>query len=332
VEEIMRIDGLDNIDIPATISISPSPDNSTQSSVYREKVANMLTGYGFFEIFTNSITNSTYFDEATLESTVKMINNLSADLDVMRPSMMPTGLEVVAHNINRKNTDLCLFEFGNTYRIEAAGIYNQQKHLALYITGDAKKNAWNEKAAKADFYFAKAACERVFASLGVKRLQFEKLTDEELSPAAAIKIKNKLVGRLGLVTEKRARVFGLKQPVYYADINWDALLESREGNNFTYSEISKFPEVQRDLALVVNNNITYAAVEQMANNLQLPQLQSVKLFDIFESEKLGANKKSMAVNFIFGDQTKTLTDAEIDGMMQKIIAASEKELEAVIRK
>jgi len=246
--------------------------------------------------------------------------------------MLPTGLEVVAHNINRKNTDLCLFEFGNTYRKEADGIYNEQKHLALYVTGDAKKNAWNEKAVKADFYFAKAACEKVFAAMGVQQLQFEQITDEELSPAAAIKIKNKLVGRLGLVLEKRAKTFGLKQPVYYADINWSALLENRAVSSFNYNEISKFPPVQRDLSLVVNKNVTYAAIEEMANSLQLPQLQSVKLFDIFESEKLGVNKKSMAVNFIFGDQHKTLTDAEIDAMMQQIIAAGEKELDAVIRK
>jgi phenylalanyl-tRNA synthetase beta chain len=332
VEEIMRIDGLDNIDIPATIQISPSHDSGSYSNATREKVANILTGIGFYEIFTNSITNNAYFDEATLQSSVKMINNLSAELDILRPTMLPTGMEVISHNINRKNTDLCFYEFGNTYHKEEDGKYNEVKHLSLYVTGNRHPTGWNEKASKADFYFLKAACEKIFAATGVTNVLFETNADDTFETGAILSIKNKEIGRIGITSEKVNKQFGIKQPVLYADLLWEEMLTNKKSNRFSYREISKFPSVQRDLALVVNKVITYAQVEKMAAGLQLSYLQKTRLFDIFESDKLGANKKSMAVNFTFEDSSKTLTDAEIDEMMNKIIAACEKQLQAEIRK
>jgi phenylalanyl-tRNA synthetase beta chain len=332
VEEIMRIDGLDNIDIPTTIQISPSNDGGSYSNAAREKVANILTGIGFYEIFTNSITNSAYFDEATLQSSVKMINNLSAELDILRPTMLPTGMEVISHNINRKNTDLCLYEFGNTYHKEEDGKYNEVKHLSLYVTGNSNAAGWNEKASKADFYFLKAACEKIFAATGVTNVLFEANADDTFETGAILRIKNKEIGRIGITSEKVNKQFGIKQPVLYADLLWEEMLTNKKSNRFSYREISKFPSVQRDLALVVDKTITYAQVEKMATGLQLSYLQKTRLFDIFESDKLGANKKSMAVNFTFEDSSKTLTDAEIDEMMNKIISACEKQLQAEIRK
>jgi phenylalanyl-tRNA synthetase beta chain len=332
VEEIMRIDGLDNIEIPTTISISPSNDTTSQSNVYREKVANMLTSIGFYEIFTNSITNSAYFDEAGLQQAVKMMNNLSADLDILRPSMLPTGLEVIAHNINRKNANLCLFEFGKTYHKEENAKYAEEKHLALYISGDIKESSWNHKAEKADYYFAKAACEKILAATGIDHVIYEPLSDDQFNTGAIIKIKNKVIGMLGVVSQKKNKQLGIKQPVLFVDIYWNEMINSKKNNGFSYAEISKFPSVQRDLALVINKTVTYAQVEQTAASLNIQSLQSVKLFDIFESEKLGADKKSMAVNFTFGDNNKTLTDAAIDEMMNKLIGAFEKQIGAEIRK
>ena len=332
VEEIMRIDGLDNIDIPATIHISPSHDGGSYSNAAREKVANILTGIGFYEIFTNSITNSAYFDEATLQSSVKMINNLSAELDILRPTMLPTGMEVISHNINRKNTDLCFYEFGNTYHKEEDGKYNEVKHLGLYVTGNSNAAGWNEKASKADFYFLKSACEKIFAATGVTNVLFVANADDTFETGAILRIKNKEIGRIGITSEKVNKQFGIKQSVLYADLLWEEMLTNKKSNRFSYREISKFPSVQRDLALVVDKAITYAQVEKMAAGLQLSYLQKTRLFDIFESDKLGANKKSMAVNFTFEDSSKTLTDAEIDEMMNKIIAACEKQLQAEIRK
>ncbi len=332
VEEIMRIDGLDNIEIPATISISPSNDSTSQNNLLREKVAGMLTGIGFYETFTNSITNSAYFDEETLSKSVKMINSLSADLDIMRPSLLPTGLEVIAHNINRKNANLSLFEFGKVYGKEADGSYTETKYLAIYASGDTSEAAWNQKSKKADYYSLKATCEKVFAAAGIKNISYEATSNADFDLAAAVKIKNMEVGIMGSISEKRNKEFGIKQPVFVAHLNWDALINSITSKGLKYEEVSKFPSVQRDLALLVDKNVTYAQVEKTAASLNLPQLQSTRLFDIFESEKLGAGKKSMAVNFSFGDFNKTLTDVEIDEMMNKMIAACEKQLGAEIRK
>ena len=332
VEEIMRIDGLDNIEIPSTISIAPSSDSTSRSNVLQEKVATMLTGTGFFEIFTNSITNSAYFDETVLSTAVKMINNLSAELDILRPSLIPTGLEVIAYNINRKNSNLFLFEFGKIYSREAEGKYHESKHLCVYATGEAKETAWNQKAEKVDYFFLKSICEKFLAITGANDVQFEHLVNEDFEVCANIKIKNKIVGILGMISEKKNKQFGIKQPVFVADIYWDLVLESLESNAFAYTEISKFPSVQRDLALVLNKKVTYAQVQQAAENLKLAQLQSTRLFDIFESDKLGTDKKSMAISFSFGDHQKTLTDVEIDEMMNKLIAIYEKQLGAEIRK
>ena len=332
VEEIMRIDGLDNIEIPSTISISPSNNTTSLSNILKEKVANMLTGIGFYEIFTNSITNSAYFDEAGLKDAVKMINNLSADLDILRPSMLPAGLEVIAHNINRRNTNLCLFEFGKTYKMIQAGEYAENRHLALYVTGDIKETSWNHKTEKADFYFLKAGCEKVFAATGISNATYQPTTHDDFETAAIISCKKKVIGIAGIVTDKKNKRFGIKQNVLVADIYWDEMVATLKTTSVKYSEISKFPSVQRDLALVVNKNVTYGQVQQTAAALNLSQLQSTRLFDVFESEKLGAGKKSMAVNFAFGDNNKTLTDVEIDEMMNKLIAAFEKQLGAEIRK
>ncbi len=332
VEEIMRIDGLDNIEIPSTISISPSNDSTSQNNLLLEKVAGMLTAIGFFEIFTNSITNSAYFDEATLSNAVKMINSLSADLDIMRPSLLPTGLEVIAHNINRKNANLSLFEFGKTYRKEADASYTEAKHLAIYRTGDVSETAWNQKSIKADYYSLKSTCEKVLAATGISNVSYEPTSNADFEMAAEVKIKNTVVGIVGSISEKRKKAFGIKQPVYVAHLHWDAIIDSIGNKDFKYEEVSKFPTVQRDLALLLNKNVTYAQVEKTAASLKLPQLKSTRLFDIFESEKLGAGKKSMAVNFSFGDFNKTLTDVEIDEMINKLIAACEKQLGAEIRK
>ena len=261
-----------------------------------------------------------------------MINNLSAELDILRPTMLPTGMEVISHNINRKNTDLCFYEFGNTYHKEEDGKYNEVKHLGLYVTGNSNAAGWNEKASKADFYFLKSACEKIFAATGVTNVLFVANADDTFETGAILRIKNKEIGRIGITSEKVNKQFGIKQSVLYADLLWEEMLTNKKSNRFSYREISKFPSVQRDLALVVDKAITYAQVEKMAAGLQLSYLQKTRLFDIFESDKLGANKKSMAVNFTFEDSSKTLTDAEIDEMMNKIIAACEKQLQAEIRK
>ena len=332
VEEIMRIDGYDNIEIPTSISISPSNDAATDSSTLREKTANQLTGLGFSEIFTNSITNSAYYDKAGLEHAVKMINNLSEDLNILRPSMLPTGMEVIAHNINRKNGDLLLFENGKTYSMAGNEKFEEQKHLCLYVSGDIKQASWNKKAEKADYFFLKSVCEKILLATGAAEISFEENNDQNFEASAIIKSKNKTIGQLGMVAEKTLKIFGIKQPVLYADMLWEELLVARKNKSFAYTEVSRFPPVQRDLALVLGKEISYTQLKQTITSLNIPQLQSIKLFDIFESEKLGAGKKSMAVNFTFMDKTKTLTDKEIDEIMGRLMEVCEKKLNTEIRR
>ncbi len=332
VEEIMRIDGLDNIEIPSAITITPSINSSAGDIALKEKIANNLIGQGFYEIFTNSITNSKYYNPQTLASAVKMINNLSADLDVMRARMLETGLEVVAHNINRKNTDLMLFELGKTYQTEAVGRYLETKHLVLYLSGRTAGGDWQSDAKKADFFQLKGTCQNILTVAGIKDFKMEPVDTEGLENSVKMTVNDRLVGYAGSVAVATLANFSIKEPVFYADLYWDEILYLAQPAKIAYREVSKYPAVERDLALVLDKNVTYAQIEQVVTQAKISALQPIRLFDIFESEKLGNDKKSMAVNFTFLDESKTLTDKEIDGWMTALVRSFEQSLRAEIRK
>ncbi len=331
VEEIMRIDGLDNIEIPASIQISPSVEKDKRSYTIREKLSNYLAGLGFYEIFTNSITNSAFYDKAVLAKSVKMINSLSADLDMMRPEMLQSGLQVIAHNLNRKNNNLRLFEFGKTYSTNKENGYKELNHLAIYISGSFEETSWKLKPQKADFYYLKGILENIFQLTMPAKPVMLPVSGDQFKTGSEIKMGNTVIGLFGEVSEKILKQADIKSPVYFADIDWDLLL-GQQSKQIRYREISKFPVVNRDLAVVVDKNVSYSQVEQIALSSKIEQLRSVELFDIFESEKLGAGKKSMAVSFTFLDETKTLTDKEIDSFMNKIVSGYETSLKAEIRK
>ena len=332
VEEIMRIDGLDNIEIPIAITIAPSVEKDLDKFVQKEKLANYLTGLGFYEIFTNSITNSAFYEEDILQSSVKMINSLSSELNIMRPEMFQGGLQVIAHNNNRKNFNLRLFEFGKTYAISAENNYSEPIHLSLYISGNLNEQDWKSKPVKTDFYYLKAAVENSLALLGIRGALFEAGSRKGFNNYTEVKIKNKTAGHIGEVDEKTLKQFDIKQPVFYADLLWEDILSAGKEKPIQYREISKFPAVVRDLSIVVDKNIPYAQIKKLASSAGIEPLKSIQLFDIFESDKLGSGKKAMAISFTFLDESKTLTDPEIDAFMQQIIASYEKELLAEIRK
>ncbi|UYQ92067.1 phenylalanine--tRNA ligase subunit beta [Chitinophaga horti] len=332
VEEVMRIDGLDNILIPPAITIAPSVQAQPDKERIREKVGSYLAANGFMEIFTNSITNSQYYDATTQETLVKMLNNLSVELDTMRPSMLETGLESVAYNLNRKNENLLFFETGKTYKQIAVGNYEEKEHLALYLTGDKLPENWMHKSQKVDFYFLKGFVLNVFRQLGVELSQIVEATVPHLQQAFELKVKNKVIGVMGSVSPQRLKTFDIKQPVWYADIYWDVVLGSLQKADRFYVEIPKFPAIRRDLALVLDKSVKFAAVEEAAKGVKSSLLQQVNLFDVFESEKLGANKKSYAISFTFQDPQKTLTDKDVDGVMNKLVKAFESQLQAEIRK
>lgn len=328
VEEVMRIDGLDNIDIPTQVMITPSPASRPDKEKIREKVANYLSSNGFNEIFTNSITNSKYYTPEVLATTVRMINSLTEDLDIMRPSMLETGLESVAHNLNRRNDNLLFFEFGNTYAITGEHKYEETAHLSLYLTGQKVAESWLHKAAPVDFYFLKGYVQNILQLLGIKGWQYK----EGEQNTWEIVVKNKSVVTLGAVDNAKLKQFDIKQAVWFADFNWLNLLSLLQKTESFYKEIPKFPSVRRDLALILDKQVKYAAVEAAAKQVKSPLLQDLNLFDVFESEKLGNNKKSYAVSFTFQDAQKTLTDKEIDAVMEKLIKTFQTQLQAEIRK
>lgn len=332
VEEIVRIDGLDNITIPTSITISPSTEENDFQETLKEKIANYLAGQGFQEIMTNSITNSAYYTEEELATAVKMINNLSAELDILRPSMMETGLESVAHNLNRKNKDLRFFEFGKTYRLIAPGQYEEKDHLTLYVTGDLATVSWKGKAIGSDAYYLKGELNALFAWAGLEQPVFAPVENHKIHQALGASAMEQVLALTGPVNPALLQRFDIKQPVFVADLDWAGFVEKAALGKIKYEELPRFPAVNRDLALVVDKSVAYEQVEKSVKKLKLDKLKDVQLFDIFESDKLGAGKKSMALSFTFQDTEKTLTDKEIETWTGKIIQSLEKDLQAEIRK
>jgi phenylalanyl-tRNA synthetase beta chain len=328
VEEILRIDGLDNIAIPTTISISPSIDPLEKKEKYKEKIANYLVGRGYTEMVTNSITNSAYFSDEVMAGSVKMLNNLSADLDVMRPSMLETGLETIAYNLNRKNNAISFFELGKVYGKSSKGSYYESEQLAVYLSGKQTQDGWRTKGVEQDFFVAKGMVQSLFELLGIVNYTFK----TNAASAIDLVVDKKVIGQLQIVSSKKLNSFGIKQSVVYIQFDLMLLFNCYQNKQVVYHEISKYPSVERDLALVVPQATIYEAIESSIQAAKLTALKETRVFDIFESDKLGHQKKSVAINFVFNAPDKTLTDVEIDGMMQQLIKQFEKNIQAEIRK
>ena len=328
VEEIVRIDGLDNIEIPTAITISPSVDLLETKEQFKNKIANYLVGRGYTEILTNSITNSKYYSADQLETTVKMLNSLSADLDVMRPTMLETGLETIAYNNNRKNESISFFEMGKIYTKTAAGKYQEDETLAIYLSGKQVQDSWRAKAAEQDFFVLKGTALALCELLGLKKVNYNPIGHGKYE----VMTGKTVLGTIELVSTKKLAQFDIKQTVGFLNFDLSTLFNAYLSGSVKYQEISKYPSVERDLALVIDETITYSAIEQAIKTVQLDALKETRVFDIFVSDKLGLNKKSVAINFVFNAGSATLTDTEIDGMMKKLIAAFEKNIQAEIRK
>lgn len=331
VEEVLRIDGLDNITIPSAITISPSIEELYKPNQLKEKISGVLTGLGYTEILTNSITNSAWLTESELQQSVKLMNNLSRELDIMRPSMLHTALSVMAFNINRKNSDLKLFEFGKTYSTSGEGRYAEANHLCLYVTGSTSETHWKQKRPASDIYLLKGTAKALLSSLGMRSEKWESLEHHSYSSGLSLTINGEKLLDLGRISPALTGRFDIRQPVFAADFYWDTILKYSD-NGVRFKEIPRYPAVERDLALVVPRTMKYGEIKDQINKLRLNKLQDVKLFDVFESEKIGQDKKSMAINFTFLDEEKTLTDKEIDSWMNRIMTTLEKELSAEIRK
>jgi len=329
IEEVMRIYGYNNVEESTQIRFSAHFADREKATAAENTSANLLVGFGFYEMMGLSLTRGSYYAEGT--PLVKVLNPLSSDLNVMRHSMLYGGLESLAYNINRKQADLKLFEFGKTYQtVEADFKYSEAKHLTLFITG--RKYAENPfgKNEKVDFAFLKGCVEAVLNKLSIK-FKTAELSDELFSYGLSFTHKNKHLVSLGLVNKAICKKMDVNAEVFYADFNWDHVLSLLGKTKLEFTEIPKFPAVRRDLALLIDQKTSYKELEEMAFATERKLLKNVSLFDIYMGDKLEAGKKSYALSFTLQDEEATLNDKQIDTVMQKLIKNYTEKMGATLR-
>ena len=329
IEEVMRIYGYNNVEESTQIKFSANFADREKATSAENTTANLLVGFGFYEMMGLSLTKESYYKEGT--PLVKILNPLSSDLNVMRNTMLFGGLETLAYNINRKQADLKLFEFGKTYqKVESDFTYAETKHLTLFATGRKyPENPYGENN-KVDFAYVKACVESVLNKLSIK-FKTNELNDSEFSYGLSFAQKNKHLVSFGLVEKAICKKMDVSHEVYCVDFNWDNVLSLVGKTKLEFTEIPKFPSVRRDLALLLDKKITYKELEELAFNAERKLLKSVNLFDIYEGDKLEAGKKSYAVSFMLQDEEATLNDKQIDNVMQKLIKTYSEKLGASLR-
>ncbi|WBA41796.1 phenylalanine--tRNA ligase subunit beta [Hymenobacter canadensis] len=334
IEEILRIYGYNHVALrphnSATYLASfPNPD----PEIIRQNTARLLSGQGFSEIITNSITNSLYFEKEgeTDETLVRLLNFNSADLNVLRPSLLPSGLEVVRHNVNRRQRDLKLYEFGKTYHLKPDGSYEERNKLVLYLTGNTASETWQQKSEKSSFHQLAGAVQQVLAALGFPAPTSQPVQHPQLAGGLTLLAQNQPVAQLGAVSGVWLKKLDVSQPVWYAELDWDWLMRKYK-NSLAARELPKFPEVRRDLSVVVDKTVTFDQLQQIARRTEKKLLQQVNVFDVYEGPNLGEGKKSYSVSFLLQDSTQTLTDQAIDSVMNRLIQQFEQQAGALIRK
>ncbi len=341
VEDILRIYGYNNVEIPTQLKSSlVIKGDEDRKHKLANLVSEQLVGEGFNEILNNSLTKAAYYADDT--QLVKIMNPLSSDLNVMRQTLLFGGLESIAHNANRRNQNLRFFEFGNVYTFspekqnEDAPMqaYKEQYHLALWVTGKRVEGSWAHQDEKTSFYELLAYVENLLRRIGLKKgiAVTKKLLNERFAAGLSIETRDgKVLVGMGILAKKTQKQFGIDNTVYYAEMNWTQLMKATRKNEITFTEVPRFPAVSRDLALLVDNSVEFAQIEQIARQTEKKLLKRVELFDVYEGDKLPAGKKSYAVNFILQDEEKTMGDKQIEAIMQKLIANLKKQLSAELR-
>ena len=341
VEDILRIYGYNNVEIPTQLKGSlVIKGDEDQKHKLANLVSEQLVGAGFNEILNNSLTKAAYYGEN--DKLVRIMNPLSSDLNVMRQTLLFGGLESIQHNVNRKRQNLRFFEFGNVYTFDPEKqndddpmqAYKEQYHAALWLTGKRVEGSWAHVNEDSNFYELSAYVENILRRIGVKPGMIVRKKSENPIFSAGMSIENrggKLLIEMGIISKKLLKQFDLSAPVYYAELNWTALMKVIKKNEVLYTEVPKFPAVSRDLALLVDNSVEFAQIEQIARQTEKKLLKKVELFDVYEGDKLPAGKKSYAVNFILQDEEKTMGDKQIDAIMQKLIVNIKKQLNAELR-
>ena len=344
IEDILRIYGYNNVEVPSrvrsTLSYAPKPDRSKLMNL----AADFLTDNGFTEIMSNSLTKAAYYEGLAAcppERCVRIINPLSADLNVMRQTLLFNMLEAVCLNINHKNGDLKLYEFGNCYFYDEAkrteenhlAAYSEEYRLAIAVTGVTTPQSWNTKPAKASFFTLRAVAEKLLHRFGIDiyTLKSEPTQSDLFAEGLTMSLNGKELLQIGVVSSKLRRLTDVKQEVYYLEMNFDALVRSTKKHRIAAEELSKFPEVKRDLALLVDRDVTFAALRSVALATERKLLKSVSLFDVYEGDKLPEGKKSYALSFILEDKTRTLDDKTIERVMANLTRQFEQQCGAQVR-
>lgn len=335
VEEILRVYGYNNIPIPKKQNVSLPAIVEFDRDKLLNKVSDYLASNGFNEILSNSLSKSRYTELAgwNAEQNVKVLNPLSQDLEILRRNMLYTGLEAIEYNRNRKHSDLRLFEFGKTYSKEDSK-YKESYHLSLFISGRKSEERWNGDTSPVSFYFLKSYVENLLRICGVgsSNLNTEVYADTFFASGLQIKTGNKVLVTFGSIKKNQLKPFDISNEVFYADFDWDALIKIAAKKSVQYVEVSKFPVVRRDLSMLIDRQVTYAQIEAIAYKTERKLLRELRLFDVYEGEKIEAGKKSYAVTFLLNDDEQTLTEKQIDKTMERLMLALEKEAGAVIRK
>ncbi len=346
IEDILRIYGYNNVEIPTSLKSSLTMKGECdKSNKLQNLVAEQLVGCGFNEILNNSLTRAAYYDG--LESypcsrLVMLLNPLSADLNAMRQTLLFGGLESIARNTNRKNADLKFFEFGNCYYFDAGrknpekvlAAYSEDYHLGMWVTGKKVANSWAHPDEQSSVYELKAYVENIFTRLGLdmRSLVVGSLTDDIYASALSIQTRGgKRLATVGIVTRKLLKPFDLENEVYFADLNWNALMKAIKNTAVNFKELTKFPAVKRDLALLLDKKVPFEEIEKIAYETEKKLLKEVSLFDVYEGKNLEAGKKSYAVSFLLQDENATLTDKQIDKIMSKLVANLQAKLDAKLR-
>lgn len=346
VEDILRIYGYNNVEIPTQLKSSLTNLGDEDRNYHLQSIiGEQLVGCGFNEIMNNSLTKMSYYtglNKYTEETTVKVMNPLSSDLGVMRQTLLFGGLESLCRNINHKNPDLRFFEFGNCYHYspekknseDPIKAYTEEMHLGLWLTGKRVQGSWAHPDEPSSFYELKAYVQNIFNRLGVMSgiLLIRKSENNIFSKALSFEERNgKVLAEFGIVSQKMLKLTDIDNEVFFADINWDNVLKSVRKNIVLYQDISRFPAVSRDLALLLDKNVEFEQVEEIARQTEKKFLKRVELFDVYEGKNLPEGKKSYAVNFILQDDSKTLNDKQIETLMQKLIANLKSKLGAELR-
>lgn len=344
IEEILRIYGYDSVEMPGQLRSSLSFSNKPDPERIRDLVSDMLSSRGFYEIINNSLTRAKYAEDSPwldAGNSVKLLNPLSNDLNVMRQSLLFGGLETIAYNQNRKTPDLGFYEFGRIYQLlpdkkitgNSLARYSEHEHLALWITGRQEPESWRTGDEKTDFFNMKAVVHAVLLRLGFDLNKIEKsvFADELFEEGLVYNYMQSTLVRFGMIKKKEIKRFDIKQDVLYADFRWEKIISLISDNAASFTEIPKFPEVRRDLALVLDFSVTYEELEKAAYQAEKHILRGVSLFDIYQGEKIGPGKKSYAISFLLRDDEKTLTDEIIEKTMDKIIRSFQERFHAAIR-